>query len=299
VPSLPAISNFPATLDDVVSLAEFMDLAATTLADPAVTASSTTFNAPDTSRFSATGIFTIEGEHVRYTGKTSTSFTGCTRGVFQTLGGFAPAPHPAGAIIEQLNIAALHAALRDAVIAAETKIGSGASTPTSGKVLKGGTTPGTSAWDTVDNALGYTPVAGPSASTDGEVALYSGTTGKVLKRSNALTGFLQVASGVASAAALTLAQITTALGFTPANKAGDTFTGDVTIDKASAHFTVKGTDASPPYITTYDPTDGGWHFITDEGHLYFQSINGAQTFLGNVVSIDKAGVITLKAVSGH
>lgn len=251
MPSLPAISNFPATLDDVISLAEFMDLASTTLADPAVTASSTTFNSPDTSRFSATGIFTIEGEHVRYTGKTSTSFTGCTRGVFQTLGGFAPAPHPAGAVIEQLNIAALHAVLRDAVIAAETKVGSGASTPTSGKLLTGGVTAGTSSWQSpaaitsgqIATALGYTPadvadtgddVEGPSASTDGEVPLYSGTTGKLLKRSNTLTGFLQLASGVASAAALTLSQITTALGFTPVNKAGDSMSGALTSTVAAS-----------------------------------------------------------------
>jgi hypothetical protein len=45
-------------------------------------------------------------------------------------------------------------------------------------------------------------VVGPAASTDGEVALYSGITGKLLKRSNALTGIGRVAAGVLSATEL-------------------------------------------------------------------------------------------------
>lgn len=299
MPSLPAISNFPATLDDVISLAEFMDLASTTLADPAVTASSTTFNAPDTSRFSATGLFTIEGEHVRYTGKTPTSFTGCTREVFQSLGGFSAAPHPAGAIIEQLNIAALHAVLRDAVIAAETKVGSGASTPTSGQVLTGGTTPGTSAWGTVAAAIGYTPadaadtnddVEGPSASTDGEVALYGDTTGKLLKRSNTLTGFLQLVSGVASAAALTLSQITTALGFTPANKAGDTFTGNVSLSKADASFAVASTNAGNSQVVVYDTTDGGVGLFNQDGTGFLAKFSAAGAWVSNIIKLTTTGV---------
>lgn len=148
MPDVPGVTNFPATLDTQVSLLEFLDLAWTQLADPAVNETDTVFNSPDTSRFPDTGAFTIEGEHVSYTSKTGTSFLGCTRGRFTGLGGAAPSPHPAGAVIEQLNIAALHRVLVDGLIAAEAKLGSGASTPTSGKVLKGGATPGTSSWET-------------------------------------------------------------------------------------------------------------------------------------------------------
>lgn len=44
-------------------------------------------------------------------------------------------------------------------------------------------------------------VVGAAASSDGEVMLFSGTTGKAAKRSNSLSGLLKVTSGVASAAA--------------------------------------------------------------------------------------------------
>lgn len=44
-------------------------------------------------------------------------------------------------------------------------------------------------------------VTGGSASTDGEVALYSGTGGKTLKRSNTISGMAKLASGVLSAGA--------------------------------------------------------------------------------------------------
>ena len=43
-------------------------------------ASSTTINATDTSQFPATGTILIEAELITYSGKTSTSFTGCVRG---------------------------------------------------------------------------------------------------------------------------------------------------------------------------------------------------------------------------
>ncbi len=44
-------------------------------------------------------------------------------------------------------------------------------------------------------------VSGGSASTDGEVVLYSGTGGKTIKRSNTISGIAKLASGVLSAAA--------------------------------------------------------------------------------------------------
>lgn len=44
-------------------------------------------------------------------------------------------------------------------------------------------------------------VSGGSASTDGEVVLYSGTGGKTIKRSNTISGLAKLASGVLSAAA--------------------------------------------------------------------------------------------------
>lgn len=50
----------------------------TTVSGTAVTAADTTIYATSTSGFPATGIVGIEGDKVIYTGKTATSFTGCT-----------------------------------------------------------------------------------------------------------------------------------------------------------------------------------------------------------------------------
>jgi hypothetical protein len=47
-------------------------------------ASSTTVNVTDTAQFPSTGTILIDGELITYSGKTSTSFTGCTRGTSET-----------------------------------------------------------------------------------------------------------------------------------------------------------------------------------------------------------------------
>ncbi len=57
-------------------------------------------------------------------------------------------------------------------------------------------------------------VAGPGASTDGEVALFNGAGGAAIKRSNTLTGVLKVAAGVASASKVALTEPATAATLT-------------------------------------------------------------------------------------
>ena len=56
---------------------------ATTLSS-AISTSDTTINVSDTSSFSDSGYIRIDNEIIEYTGKTATSFTGCTRGKFGT-----------------------------------------------------------------------------------------------------------------------------------------------------------------------------------------------------------------------
>ena len=64
-------------------------------------------------------------------------------------------------------------------------------------------------------ALGGGDVTGGSASTDGELPLYNGTSGKALKRSNSLNGIVQLTSGVVSA--LTQAGLRTFLNYVKAD----------------------------------------------------------------------------------
>lgn len=72
------------------------------------------------------------------------------------------------------------------------------------------------------SALGGGDVAGPAASTDSELPLFSLATGKALKRSNTLSGFVELSSGVVAAIGST--------GTGNVCRAGSpTFTGTVTI----------------------------------------------------------------------
>ncbi|WP_025030386.1 hypothetical protein [Nitratireductor aquibiodomus] len=88
-------------------------------------------------------------------------------------------------------------------------------------------------------------IVGPNGATDGNVALFDGTTGKLLKEGGALGSAAFAATGdFATAAEGVLAQnAEPALGFTPVNRAGDTMTG-------------KLNRASQPYINC-TPAGGG------------------------------------------
>lgn len=58
---------------------------------------------------------------------------------------------------------------------------------------------------------GLGDVIGPSSSADGEMLVASGNSGKLLRRSNTLTGFVRVVAGVASAAALSDSDLPTGI----------------------------------------------------------------------------------------
>jgi len=63
------------------NVVEFQDVDfAETLLDGSLTASATTITVDSTNKFPEQGIIRIEKEKIKYTGKTATAFTGCTRG---------------------------------------------------------------------------------------------------------------------------------------------------------------------------------------------------------------------------
>jgi hypothetical protein len=59
-------------------------IAATTTLNGALNDSATTITVVSTTGFAASGVIGIEGEYITYSGKTGTTFTGCTRGVGST-----------------------------------------------------------------------------------------------------------------------------------------------------------------------------------------------------------------------
>ena len=93
-------------------------------------------------------------------------------------------------------------------------------------------------------------VIGASASSDGEMVLYSGTGGKTLKRSNTLSGLAKLASGVVSSAT-----------------AGTDYMKPDTTSTVSKGFTVTpnniGTVSSG--TTTPDPANGNYQYYTNNG----------------------------------
>lgn len=176
-------TNYPGGLDTLYTLLTPADQARTVLT-AGLTLSDTTLAVVDTTGFPSQGVVTIEGEHITYTGVTGTSFTGCTRGAFVGDGGRSAQSHPNGSAVQQLIIAAYHRVHSDALIALETKLGSGASVPASNTYLAGGTG-GSSSWETipisptgpqgVQGSQGFTGAPGSSGSAGSQGA--QGVTG--------------------------------------------------------------------------------------------------------------------------
>lgn len=72
----------------------------------------------DASLFPSDGFITIDGEIIKYTGKTATTFTGATRGA----DGSVAAAHLINDPVEHFNVAAHHNAVKDEIIALETDL---------------------------------------------------------------------------------------------------------------------------------------------------------------------------------
>lgn len=155
---MPAgVTAFPGALDAVASATGFA-LAVNglaTLLTNNLNTSDTTVLVTSTTGFPSKGLISIGDptsssfEIISYTGVTATSFTGCTRGA----DGSTAASHATGETVASAPAAANHNDLAAAIIAAETKLGTGSSTPVSGSVL-GGTGTGTSAWGTTVQIAG-------------------------------------------------------------------------------------------------------------------------------------------------
>lgn len=90
----------------------------TLLSDNPLTSGATTVNVASTTGFPTAGYITIEAEAISYTGITSTSFTGCTRGA----DGTTAASHVTGLSVFHDVVAAHHNVLKDEIKAIETDL---------------------------------------------------------------------------------------------------------------------------------------------------------------------------------
>lgn len=110
-------TTFPTTVDTSTQLYTAVNGIATTL-NGALNISDTTVNVVDTTNFPSVGYFVVDSEIIKYTGKTGTSFTGCTRGSDSSSAATHLTAAPASAYI----VADHHNVLMNAAIAIEQNI---------------------------------------------------------------------------------------------------------------------------------------------------------------------------------
>ncbi len=111
-------SNYPTALDSVSNLFTQVNGISTTL-DGAIDNLVTTVNVIDTTSFPSTGYIVIDTEVIKYTGKTGSSFTGCTRGA----DGSTAASHITGSVVAAFGVADHHNVAISAIIAIQTLLG--------------------------------------------------------------------------------------------------------------------------------------------------------------------------------
>ncbi|NBW15553.1 MAG: hypothetical protein EBR82_46960, partial [Caulobacteraceae bacterium] len=128
------ISNYPTSLDAASDLVEATNNAFTTInMVGGLSSSATTITVVSTASFPNTGIFRINNEVISYSAKTATTFTVQTRGFESTTA----ASHANGDQVSLDITASSNNAKNSAIIALETKVGTGSSTPTANTVLRG------------------------------------------------------------------------------------------------------------------------------------------------------------------
>lgn len=109
---------FPTAVSTDVDLYVAVNNKTTTLSDNPLTAVATTVNVVDTTGFPTSGYISIDLEIIKYTGKTGTSFTGCTRGS----DGSSATSHSLGANVFHNIVADHHNALKEEIKAIEQNL---------------------------------------------------------------------------------------------------------------------------------------------------------------------------------
>lgn len=167
----PGEVNYPASLDDEVSLFEVANSAATTLTQDAAS-DADTLHVADTAKFPNSGSLLINTEFHTYTGKTATTFTGVVGGREDT----ALSSHTSGASVRQVISAAHHTVLKQAILELQKKLGAGAGEPTADSYLAGG--PTGSSWQPLPiSPTGPVGPQGPQGVTGAAVTkLYANST---------------------------------------------------------------------------------------------------------------------------
>lgn len=112
------MANYPTSVSTDANLYIAKNQLATQL-DGSITNSQTTITVDSTTNFPTAGAITIDSEVIFYTGTTSVTFTGCTRGA----DGTGATTHTDNAPVRHTVVAFHHNGLKDEIIAIETALG--------------------------------------------------------------------------------------------------------------------------------------------------------------------------------
>ena len=126
------VTGFPAALDtDATLLVQANDCSS--LLSSSINATDTSLTVSNASSFPSAGILRIDDEFVKWDSKSTNTLNSLTRGAY----GSTAASHAAAAEARLTVMAGYHNVLKDALIAVETKLGTGSSTASANTVLRG------------------------------------------------------------------------------------------------------------------------------------------------------------------
>jgi hypothetical protein len=166
----PGTLNYPSSLDNATTLFEVANNATTAVAVE-LSAVATTLDVSSTSAFPGSGAFSVGSEIIYYTGKNATQLTSLVR----ARQGTTAAVHVVGSLVQLRYTAGHHEAVRTSVIALQTKLGVGSSTPDTNKVLKG-TSAGVSEWSAATGTGSPVLSVAPTLTGQTSLSFVTGTT---------------------------------------------------------------------------------------------------------------------------
>jgi hypothetical protein len=143
---MPGTSVYPTSPDTIANLFEVANNAMSTLG-AAITSGDTSLQLANAASFPSSGAVTIDDEIIYYTGKSTNTLTGLSRGQDGTVA----AAHSSGAAAEMRYTAAHHAVLNTAIRALQAKLGTGAGISAAGQYLRGNGS-GASVWASIQAA---------------------------------------------------------------------------------------------------------------------------------------------------
>lgn len=254
---------FPGAVSTDSDLYIAVNQTTTQLTDNPLTVGATTVNVVSATAFPTVGFISIDAEIIKYTGKTGTSFTGCTRGA----DGTTAASHAQNSQVYHNVIAVHHNASKDEIIAIENNLSSRIGLSATQILALNGSAAAPTHSFTNDSDTGM------YRSNTNQIGFATGGLDRLFIDDNAITGNkpAQFLDGTAAVPAYSFFSDTdTGIYSITANAIGISTGGGTRLEIYNTSLTmnvpifgIDGTAASPAYTFTLDPDNGIWRPATN------------------------------------